>query len=61
MHPFSSFRWPRFLQISALVLLVSVTPALFQLPAPAQGESLTASLPTGALSGSFPAGFTAPA
>src|SRR4029077_12410368 len=36
MHPFYSARWPRFLQVSRIVLVVSIM--LAQLPAHAQGK-----------------------
>src|SRR5882762_1534178 len=38
MHPFDSARWPRFLQVSRIVLVVSMMLAIFQLPAHAQGK-----------------------
>ena len=36
MHPLYSSRWPRFLQVSRMVLVVSMVLAIFQLPANAQ-------------------------
>src|SRR5438445_7007183 len=38
MHPFDSAHWPRFLQVSRIVLVVSMMLAIFQLPAHAQGK-----------------------
>jgi pimeloyl-ACP methyl ester carboxylesterase len=38
MHPFYSARWPRFLQVSRIVFVVSMMLATFQLPAHAQGK-----------------------
>src|SRR5437588_935094 len=38
MHPFYSSRWARFLQVSRMVLVVSMMLAIFQLPAHAQGK-----------------------
>ncbi len=38
MHPFYSARWPRFLQVSRIVLAVSMMLAIFQLPAHAKGK-----------------------
>src|SRR5260370_3623229 len=38
MHPFYSSRWPLFLQVSRMVLVVSIMPAILQLPAHAQGK-----------------------
>src|SRR5229473_2361935 len=38
MHPFYSSRWPRFLQVSRMVLVVSMMLAIFQLSAHAQGK-----------------------
>jgi hypothetical protein len=32
MHPFYSFRWPRFLQVSRMAFAVSMMLAIFQLP-----------------------------
>src|SRR6266436_4553132 len=46
MHPFYSFRWPRFLQVSRMVLVVSMMPAIFQLPAHAQGKERPVKHPT---------------
>src|SRR5712691_1407581 len=38
MHLFDSAHWPRFLQVSRIVLVVSMMLAIFQLPAHAQGK-----------------------
>ena len=38
MRSFSSSRWPRFLQVSRVVLVVSLMLAIFRLPAHAQGK-----------------------
>src|SRR6266481_4085084 len=46
MHPFYSSRWPRFLQVSRMVLVVSMTLAIFQLPAHAQGRERPVKHPT---------------
>src|SRR5580692_2867551 len=46
MHPFYSSRWPRFLQVSRLVLVVSMMLAIFQLPAHAQGKERPVKHPT---------------
>ena len=46
MHPFFSARWPRFLQVSRMVLVVSMMLAIFQLPAHAQGKERPVKHPT---------------
>src|ERR1700726_2412622 len=46
MHPFYSSRWPRFLQVSRMVLMVSMMLAIFQLPAHAQGKERSMKNPT---------------
>ena len=46
MHPFYSSRWPRFLQVSRMVLVVSMTLAIFQLAAHAQGKERPVKEPT---------------
>src|SRR5437870_10165540 len=46
MHPFYSSRWPRFLQVSRMVLAVSMMLAIFQLPAHAQGKERPVKHPT---------------
>src|ERR1700704_398945 len=51
MHPFYSFRWPRFLQVSCMALAVSMMLAIFQLPghqvlAQAQGKERPMKHPT---------------
>src|SRR6202047_3087442 len=46
MHPFYSSRWPRFLQVSSMVLVVSMMLAIFQLPAHAQGKERPVKQPT---------------
>src|SRR5258705_13191462 len=46
MHPFYSSRWPRFLQVSRMVLVVSMTLAIFQLPAHAEGKERPVKHPT---------------
>src|SRR4029077_11328603 len=46
MHPFYSSRWPRFLQVSRMVLVVSMMLAIFQLPAHAQGKERSVKQPT---------------
>ena len=46
MHPFYSSRWPRFLQVSRMVLVVSMMLAIFQLPAHAQGKERPVKHPT---------------
>jgi pimeloyl-ACP methyl ester carboxylesterase len=38
MRPFYLFRWPRFLKVSRMVLVVALMLAIFQLPAHAQGK-----------------------
>src|SRR5258708_39700508 len=38
MRPFSFARWPRFLKVSRMALVVSLMLALFQLPVHAQGK-----------------------
>ena len=38
MRPFFSARWPRFLKISRMVLVVSLMLAIFHLPVHAQGK-----------------------
>src|SRR6202521_3006958 len=38
MHPFDSARWPRFLQVSRIVLVVSMMLAIFHLAAKGQGK-----------------------
>jgi hypothetical protein len=45
MHPCSS-RWPRFLQASRIVLVVSMMLAIFELPAHAQGKERPVKRPT---------------
>src|SRR5437868_15521062 len=46
MHPFYSSRWPRFLQVSRMVLVVSMMLAIFQLPGRAQGKERPVKHPT---------------
>src|SRR4029077_12104865 len=46
MHPFYSSRWPRFLQVSHMLLVVSMMLAIFQLPAHAQGKERPMKHPT---------------
>jgi pimeloyl-ACP methyl ester carboxylesterase len=46
MRPFYSSRWPRFLQVSRMVLVVSMMLAIFQLPANAQGKERPVKHPT---------------
>src|SRR5260370_32949545 len=46
MHPFYSSRWPRFLQVSGMVLAVSMMLAIFQLPAHTQGKERPLKHPT---------------
>src|SRR2546426_8779457 len=46
MHPFYSSRWPRFLQVSRMVLVVSMMLAISQLPAHAQGKDRPVKHPT---------------
>jgi pimeloyl-ACP methyl ester carboxylesterase len=46
MHPLYSSRWPRFLQVSRMVLLVSMVLAIFQLPANAQEKERPVKHPT---------------
>src|SRR5438128_965536 len=46
MHPFYSSRWPRFLQGSRMVLVVSMMLAIFQLPAHAQRKERSVKHPT---------------
>jgi pimeloyl-ACP methyl ester carboxylesterase len=46
MHPYYSSRWPRFLQVSRMVLVVSMMLAIFQLPAHAQGKQRPVIHPT---------------
>ena len=45
MHPFNSPRWLRFLQVSRMVLMVSMMLAIFQLPAHAEGKELPVNHP----------------
>src|SRR6266436_9194696 len=46
MRPFGLSRWPRFLQVSRMVLVVSMMLAIFQLPAHAQGKERPVKHPT---------------
>src|ERR1700730_16894734 len=46
MHPLYSSRWPRLLQVSRMVLVVSVVLAIFQLAAHAQGKERSVKHPT---------------
>jgi pimeloyl-ACP methyl ester carboxylesterase len=46
MHLFYSARWPRCLQVSRVVLVISMMPAIFQLPARAQGKERPVKHPT---------------
>src|SRR6266853_855252 len=46
MRSFSSSRWPRFLQVSRVVLAVSMMLAIFQLPAHTQGKERPVKHPT---------------
>src|ERR1700722_13695105 len=46
MHPFYESRWPRFLQISCMVLVFSMMLTIFQLPAHAQGKERAVKHPT---------------
>jgi pimeloyl-ACP methyl ester carboxylesterase len=46
MHPFYSSRWPRFLQVSRMVLAVSMMLAIFQLASQAQGKGRPMKHPT---------------
>src|SRR5437660_7845971 len=46
MHPFYYSRWPRFLQVSRMVLVVSMMLAIFQLPGRAQGKERPVKHPT---------------
>ena len=46
MHPFFSSRWTRFLQVSRMVLVVSMMLAIFQLPAHAQRKERPMEHPT---------------
>src|SRR5205807_2920228 len=46
MHPFYSFPGPRFLQVSRMVLVVSMMLAIFQLPAQTQGKERPVKHPT---------------
>src|ERR1700676_5546007 len=46
MHPFYSSRWPRFLQVSRIVLAVSMMLTIFQLSAYAQGKECPMKYPT---------------
>src|ERR1700736_3353955 len=46
MHPFYPSRWPRFLQVSRMVLVLSMMLAIFQLPAHAQGKERPVKHPT---------------
>jgi pimeloyl-ACP methyl ester carboxylesterase len=46
MRPFGSSRWLRFLQVSRMVLVVSMMLAIFQLPAHAQGKERPVEHPT---------------
>src|SRR6202047_2475073 len=46
MHPFHSSRWFRFLQVSRMVLVVSMMFAIFQMPSHAQGKERPVKHPT---------------
>jgi hypothetical protein len=46
MRPFGSSRWLQFLQVSCMVLVVSMMLAIFQLPAHAQGKERPVKHPT---------------
>src|SRR5712672_4145837 len=46
MHPFYSSRWPRFLQVSRMVLVVSMVLAIFQVATPAQEKEGPVKHPT---------------
>src|SRR5580704_4818847 len=46
MRPFSSSRWLRFLQVSRIVLVVSMMLAIFQLPVHAQRKERSVKHPT---------------
>src|SRR6266478_1661172 len=46
MRSFSSSRWPKFLQVSRVVLVVSMMLAIFQLPAHTQGKERPVKHPT---------------
>src|SRR5260370_7678019 len=46
MHPFYSSRWPRFLKVSRMVLMVSMMLAILQLRAHAQGKERLVKHPT---------------
>ena len=46
MHLFYWSHWPRFLQVSRMVLVVSMMLAIFQLPAQAQGKECHVKHPT---------------
>src|SRR4029077_12756403 len=46
MHPFYSSRWPRFLQVSHMLLVVSMMLAIFQMPAHAQAKERPVKHPT---------------
>src|SRR5229473_8664007 len=46
MHPFYWSHWPRFLQVSRMVLVVSMMLAILQLPAHAQGKERSVKQPT---------------
>jgi pimeloyl-ACP methyl ester carboxylesterase len=46
MHPFYSSRWPRFLHVSLMVLVVSMMLAIFQMPAYAQAKEGPVKHPT---------------
>src|SRR5258706_6177801 len=46
MHPFFSYRWTRFLQVSRVVVVFSLMLAIFHLPPHAQGKERTVKHPT---------------
>src|SRR5258706_11261993 len=46
MHRFYWSHWPRFLQVSRIVLMVCMMLAIFQLPAHAQGKERSVKQPT---------------
>jgi len=46
MRPFYLYRWPRFLRVSRMVLVVSMMLAIFQLPAHAQGKERSVKYPS---------------
>src|ERR1700751_4211866 len=46
MHPFYSSRWPRFLHVSLMVLVVSMMLAIFQMPTHAQAKERPVKHPT---------------